>query len=200
MKNSRLDCGWVENLHCLNHDEMSKFRHICHIRGSLIYAQKLKLLILLEGEAKLISSKCGKDFIFSFVKPGNYVLLDDDSRLEITENSEVLEVNLNKIEELIENREFAMSLINALLKNILAQRKLVFDLVFSDVKERLREFLRTNSHSEKNRLITEFSLSMTTLATLLGAPRQNLSRALSELTKNGEIIKLSKGKFELNFK
>ncbi|MCR4942856.1 MAG: Crp/Fnr family transcriptional regulator [Campylobacter sp.] len=199
MKNTRLSCGWMENLERLNKDELDNFRRFSCIEKSAIYANKYKLVILLSGEAKLLSSKHGKDFIFTFAKAGNLVLLDENSWLEITQKSEVLEISLNKIEDMLNNKNFSMSLINALLTNILLQRNLISDLVFRDIKDRLKEFLLDNSKMINSKRISKFDISMQTLASLLGAPRQNLSRALNELISCGKISKISRGKYELYF-
>ena len=182
----RLNNDYSEKFDFLSKERIAKFRRKNYVKGDIIYAQKFKFIILLHGRAKLNCYENGKEFIFSFVKSGAYVCLDKNTSLEILSDCETLQINISELFELLGD-EFASSIINALIKNIYSQRILIKEIVFAKIQTRILNFLNRIANADK---IAHMPFNVITLASLLGAPRQNVSQAITKLVNDKKIVKL----------
>lgn len=199
MQNSRIELPWIEDFNFLSDEEKLKFRRVSFKKGDAVYAQNIRFIILLSGAGKLSYYQDGKEFILNFVKGGNYILLDDEVTFRITKDCQALEINICELEELFDNKKLAMSLANFFIKVIMTQRSLIKDLVFLNTDKRLKDFLENIAQIEDEKKIAVLPFSITTLAEMMGSSRQNVSTALNNLIKNGEIKKLSRKKLQLNY-
>ena len=182
----RLNNDYSEKFDFLSKERIAKFRRKNYVKGDMIYAQKFKFIILLQGKAKLNCYENGKEFIFSFVKSGAYVCLDKNTSLEILSDCETLQINISELFELLGD-EFASSIINSLIKNIYSQRILIKEIVFAKIQTRILNFLNRIANADK---IAHMPFNVMTLASLLGAPRQNVSQAITKLVNDKKIVKL----------
>lgn len=182
----RLNNDYSEKFDFLSKERIAKFRRKNYVKGDIIYAQKFKFIILLQGKAKLNCYENGKEFIFSFVKSGAYVCLDKNTSLEILSDCETLQINISELFELLGD-EFASSIINSLIKNIYSQRILIKEIVFAKIQTRILNFLNRIANADK---IAHMPFNVMTLASLLGAPRQNVSQAITKLVNDKKIVKL----------
>jgi len=182
----RLNNDYSEKFDFLSKERIAKFRRKNYVKGDIIYAQKFKFIILLHGKAKLNCYENGKEFIFSFVKSGAYVCLDKNTSLEILSDCETLQINISELFELLGD-EFASSIINSLIKNIYSQRILIKEIVFAKIQTRILNFLNRITNADK---IAHMPFNVMTLASLLGAPRQNVSQAITKLVNDKKIVKL----------
>jgi len=182
----RLNNDYSEKFDFLSKERIAKFRRKNYVKGDIIYAQKFKFIILLHGKAKLNCYENGKEFIFSFVKSGAYVCLDKNTSLEILSDCETLQINISELFELLGD-EFASSIINSLIKNIYSQRILIKEIVFAKIQTRILNFLNRIANADK---IAHMPFNVMTLASLLGAPRQNVSQAITKLVNDKKIVKL----------
>lgn len=182
----RLNNDYSEKFDFLSKERIAKFRRKNYVKGDIIYAQKFKFIILLHGRAKLNCYENGKEFIFSFIKSGAYVCLDKNTSLEILSDCETLQINISELFELLGD-EFASSIINALIKNIYSQRILIKEIVFAKIQTRILNFLNRIANADK---IAHMPFNVMTLASLLGAPRQNVSQAITKLVNDKKIVKL----------
>ena len=182
----RLNNDYSEKFDFLSKERIAKFRRKNYVKGDIIYAQKFKFIILLHGRAELNCYENGKEFIFSFVKSGAYVCLDKNTSLEILSDCETLQINISELFELLGD-EFASSIINALIKNIYSQRILIKEIVFAKIQTRILNFLNRIANADK---IAHMPFNVMTLASLLGAPRQNVSQAITKLVNDKKIVKL----------
>ena len=182
----RLNNDYSEKFDFLSKERIAKFRRKNYVKGDIIYAQKFKFIILLQGRAKLNCYENGKEFIFSFIKSGAYVCLDKNTSLEILSDCETLQINISELFELLGD-EFASSIINSLIKNIYSQRILIKEIVFAKIQTRILNFLNRIANADK---IAHMPFNVMTLASLLGAPRQNVSQAITKLVNDKKIVKL----------
>ena len=182
----RLNNDYSEKFDFVSKERIAKFRRKNYVKGDIIYAQKFKFIILLHGRAKLNCYENGKEFIFSFVKSGAYVCLDKNTSLEILSDCETLQINISELFELLGD-EFASSIINSLIKNIYSQRILIKEIVFAKIQTRILNFLNRIANADK---IAHMPFNVMTLASLLGAPRQNVSQAITKLVNDKKIVKL----------
>ena len=189
----RLNNDYSEKFDFLSKERIAKFRRESYARGDVIYAQKFNFIILLQGRAKLNGYENGKEFIFSFVKSGAYVCLDKNTSLEILSDCETLQINISELFELLGD-EFASSIINALIKNIYSQRILIKEIVFAKIQTRILNFLNRIANADK---IVELPFNIMTLASLLGAPRQNVSQAITKLVNDKKIVKLKGNRIKI---
>lgn len=196
MKITRLNLGEYMDFECLTKDELSKFRSFNYSKSSILYASKIKFIILTKGYAKLVYMECAKEFILYFLKPGNMVFVDEDLTVEFLEDSHILELNVRNLNQLLSNEKFSMSLINALLRNIILQRQIIKDIVFKNVQSSVLNFLRSLKPKQGNVVAIPFSI--TTLSNLLGFERPSVSTALNKLIKSGVIKRCGKNKFLLS--
>ncbi len=121
------------------------------------------------------------------VKSGAYVCLDKNTSLEILSDCETLQINISELFELLGD-EFASSIINALIKNLHSQRILIKEIVFAKIQTWILNFLNHIANADK---IVELPFNIMTLASLLGASRQNVSSAITKLVKlKGNRIKI----------
>jgi len=189
----RLNNDYSEKFDFLSRERIAKFRRESYARGDVIYAQKFKFIILLRGRAKLNCYENGKEFIFIFVRSGAYVCLDKNTSLEILSDCETLQINISELFELLGD-EFASSIINALIKNIYSQRILIKEIVFAKIQTRILNFLNRIANADK---IVELPFNIMTLASLLGAPRQNVSSAITRLVNDKKIVKLKGNRIKI---
>ena len=192
--NSRITDLFVDDLSFLTQEEISKFKHICYAKNNIIYAQKYKFLIILNGKGKLnYYDSDGKEFILTYANKGGYVILDKWTSFEIIENCEILEISIYKLFELLDNTKFTNSIINALLKNITMHRNLIKNLVFDNIETRTLNFLKQNSQNGK----IHIKHGVTEISNFIGAPRQNVSSAITKLVKHKKIKKIDNDTFEI---
>ena len=189
----RLNNDYSEKFDFLSKERIAKFRRKNYVKGDIIYAQKFKFIILLHGRAKLNCYENGKEFIFSFVKSGAYVCLDKNTSLEILSDCETLQINISELFELLGD-EFASSIINSLIKNIYSQRILIKEIVFAKIQTRILNFLNRIANADK---IAHMPFNVMTLASLLGAPRQNVSQAITKLVNDKKIVKLKGNRIKI---
>lgn len=199
---SRFSLGEYEDYKFLTDEELVKFRHIYYLKQNMIYANKVKFIIIKSGRAKLSYFENGKEFILSFARTGNMLFLDKNTVLEFLENSEILELSLFNIKNLLKNQPFCMSLINTLIRTIILQRELIKDVVFKDLEGRLKSFLQ-NLANEQNEFIRDkqvltMPFSVKILSELLGFERQSVSTMLNKLIKDEKLQKIGKNRFILN--
>lgn len=189
----RLNNDYSEKFDFLSRERIAKFRRERYARGDVIYAQKFKFIILLRGKAKLNCYENGKEFIFGFVRSGTYVCLDKNTSLEILSDCETLQINISELFGLLGD-EFTSSIINALIKNIYSQRILIKEIVFAKIQTRILNFLNRIANADK---IVELPFNIMTLASLLGAPRQNVSQAITKLVNDKKIVKLKGNRIKI---
>ena len=199
MNGNRLNSDWNDDiLKLLSKEELDNFRKIKFEKGEIIYAQKIRFMILLKGKLK-ISFLCGaREFVLKKKKKGSFVVQSSDATIEALESSEVVEINVADVRRLFGNEAFSMSMMNALLRNILAQRKLIYDMYFRTSEDRLRSFLIELAKEREERVIN-LPFTISNLSMLCGSPRQNISTAFNKFVKNGEIEKVGKQKYKINF-
>lgn len=199
---NRFSLGEYEDYKFLTDEELVKFRHMNYVKQNMLYANKVKFIIIKSGKAKLSYFENGKEFILNFAKSGNMLFLDKNTALEFLENSEVLELSLFNIENLLKNKSFCMSLINTLIRTIILQRELIKDVVFKDLEGRLKSFLQ-NLANEQNEFIRDkqvltMPFSVKILSELLGFERQSVSTMFNKLIKDEKLQKIGKNRFILN--
>ncbi|CUU70661.1 Uncharacterised protein [Campylobacter hyointestinalis subsp. hyointestinalis] len=199
---TRLNLGKYDNYSLLSDDELSKFKQVCYFKSNIIYCDKLQILLIKSGSAKLSFFENGKEFILNFLDKGNIVLLDKNISIEFLENSEVLEISLYKVQGLFENGEFSMSLFNSFIRQIVLQRKIIRDIVFKNIESRLYSFL-TSLANEQNEFIRDkqvitLPFSLKTLSDLLGFERQSVSTAFNKLVKTGRLSVCGKNRYMIN--
>ena len=181
----RLNNDYSEKFDFLSRERIAKFRRESYARGDVIYAQKFKFIILLQGRAKLNCYENGKEFIFSF--------FENNTSLEILSDCETLQINISELFGLLGD-EFSSSIINALIKNIYSQRILIKEIVFAKIQTRILNFLNRIANADK---IVELPFNIMTLASLLGAPRQNVSQAITKLVNDKKIVKLKGNRIKI---
>lgn len=201
MLTTRLHLGEYRDFELLKDDDLSKFRHSKIAKSSIIYANNIKFLIIKDGSAKLSYIDGSKEFIINFLQPGNMIFLDKNCVIEILSDSDILELNIKDISELFENRDFSMSLVNSLIRNVVMQRQIIADIVFGNLELRLENFLRNLANEQNENLrdksIVTLPFSITVLANLLGFERQSVSTTFNKLLRSGVLQKYGKNKFIL---
>ncbi|RAZ53485.1 Crp/Fnr family transcriptional regulator [Campylobacter hyointestinalis] len=199
---TRLNLGRYDNYSLLSDDELSKFKQVCHLKSNTIYCNKLQILLIKSGSAKLSFFENGKEFILNFLSQGNIALLDKNISMEFLENSEVLEISLYKVQKLLKNEKFSMSLFNSLIRQIVLQRNIIRDIVFKNIDRRLYSFLISlaNEQNEfiRDKQVITLPFSIKTLSELLGFERQSVSTAFNKLLKTGFLSKCGKNRYMIN--
>lgn len=201
MLTTRLNLGEYKDFELLRAKDLSKFRLLKYPKSDIIYANNIKFLIIKNGSAKLSYIDEDKEFIINFLQPGNMVFLDKYCVVEMLSDSDILELNIKNISELFENKDFSMSLVNSLIRNVIMQRQIIADIVFGNLEFRLKNFLR-NLANEQNKTLRDKSIvtlpfSITVLANLLGFERQSVSTIFNKLLRNGTLQRYGKNKFIL---
>ncbi|GEM_PF-3801107 len=188
---TRLNIGTFNNL-SLTPQELSHFRHFCYLKNTLVYTNNLKFLCIQSGICKLSYFHESREFVLCYITKGNIALLDEHVVVEVVENCEVLELSLYKFEELLENKEFSMSLFNQLIRAVLTQREFIKEMVFLGLNERLKRFLVNLSEFASDKFgVFEMKFNMTQLANLLNSTRQSVSTEFNKLLKSGFLVKVS---------
>ena len=192
---SRLTGVFEGELPHFNEEDYAKFRHLCYPKGAMLYAEKKRFLIVLSGEGKLNTyHESGREYVLSYFRKGSFVLIDTFSSFEITQNAELLEANLSTVIDLFEfNQEFAIYLFNSFLKNVTMHKNVIKELVFDSVETRTYKFLQQIADDD----IAHVKGGVSEISAFVGAPRQNVSVAISRLIKSGKIEKLGNQKFKI---
>lgn len=175
--------------------ELAKFKHICYLKGNIIYAQKKLFMIILNGEGKLnIYHKNGREYVLSYFKTGSFVIIDTFSTFEITQNSEILEANLSTVIDIFKfNQNFAVYLFNSFLKNVTMYKTAIKELVFDSIETRTYKFLLQIANGD----IAYIKGGISQIAIFIGASRQNVSIAINRLIKDKKIQKINNYKFKI---
>lgn len=195
MKKSRLGLVQTDMLSILTQDEMSNFKHEFLKKGSVIYADNMKLVIITIGSAKIAFFEDGEEFIIYNLTDQNTTIIDDSCAIEILEDSEVYTIDDSAIGELFSNNEFAKFYSETLTNILLIQRQIMKSILFENAKGRIANFLIELANEQDlmqngyKFVFLPFSLKI--LSSFVGLKRQSASTAFNELIKDGIIQKIS---------
>ncbi|MBE3606382.1 Crp/Fnr family transcriptional regulator [Campylobacter sp. RM13119] len=200
MKQTRLGLLDSKSLSFLSSGELLNFEHKILSKGSMLYSDDLKIVILREGLAKISFLEEGEEFILYQVQKNNITVLDPSCAMEILEdNSEVYLISVDKFEPLLDNSEFAKAYYQNILNIMLLQRKVIKSILFENAKGRIAHFLIELAKEQDLKqngyyyLFLPFSLKV--LSSFVGLKRQSASTAFNELVKDDIIRKITPHEF-----
>ncbi|MBE2984488.1 Crp/Fnr family transcriptional regulator [Campylobacter sp. RM9344] len=200
MKQTRLGLLDSKSLSFLSSGELLNFEHKILSKGSMLYSDDLKIVILREGLAKISFLEEGEEFILYQVQKNNITVLDPSCTMEILEdNSEVYLISVDKFEPLLDNSEFAKAYYQNILNIMLLQRKVIKSILFENAKGRIAHFLIELAKEQDLKqngyyyLFLPFSLKV--LSSFVGLKRQSASTAFNELVKDDIIRKITPHEF-----
>lgn len=189
---------WKDDiLAILNGEEKAKLKLYKARNKEIIYAQKIKFIVFVAGKAHLKYYSDNNEYILGLVKPQNFIVLDEKTGLEMIEKSEFYELSFKNLLSLCNNEKFAVSVVNALVRNLLSQREMTYDYTFLSIEERILKFLLQAYEFKKPADNIIKVCDITTMAQLLGASRQNVSKAINEHIKNGLLHKIDRNTYDL---
>lgn len=175
-------------------------------RGDIIFHKDdpgYTLFIIISGAVKIsVSSREGDEIILAILTPGQFfgemALFDDQPRsadAEAIQPTEVLMVQREDLIRLLERRpRMAITqLLKLLAQRLRATDELVQDAAFLDIPSRLAKRLLdlADAHGQKTQNGTTINLRLTQqdLASMIGARRENVNRALAYYQSRGWLSK-----------
>ncbi|MGB9679721.1 MAG: Crp/Fnr family transcriptional regulator [Thermoanaerobacteraceae bacterium] len=194
-----------ENLTELNN--ISKIRHLK--KGTILFIEGNKaesIFIVKNGKIKISKiSSVGKEYIIKIMESGDifaestlFIGGEYPATAEVVEDAQVVEIKNSDIENLIlKNSVIALSIIKLMAKRLKNIAVIIENLALKDSIGRtasvLLTFAKERGISTKEGILVEIELKRQELANLVGTSRENISRNLSQMDKDG-IISLSKDK------
>ncbi|MBE3578923.1 MAG: Crp/Fnr family transcriptional regulator [Caldanaerobacter subterraneus] len=168
-------------------------------KGEAIYFVKI-------GKIKISKiSSVGKEYTIKIMEEGDvfgestlFIGGEYPATAEAIEDSEILELKNKDIEDLIlKDTQIALSIIKILAKRLKYIAVVIENLALRDSVGRtasiLLTFARERGMSTKEGILVEIDLKRQELANLAGTSRENITRILSQMDRDG-IIKLGKDK------
>ena len=182
-------------------------KRITFFKGDSNFDTKNFFYFILSGKIKVsqINFETSKEQILYLLSSGDMfdvaTLLDgreSEYLIEVLETSEVVEVPLKDIRELVANEpSFQRFFFPYVAKQLRSMEELAVDLSLYDVYQRIiRLFAKFVDENSSSKLKIIENLSHEELASMVGSVRKVVNRALQKLKKDG-IIELSRKQIKL---
>jgi CRP/FNR family cyclic AMP-dependent transcriptional regulator len=167
-------------------------------RGSIVMMQGERgdaLYLLAEGQAKVVLiGEDGREVILSVLGPGSFfgemALLDDEPRsahVVVMEDSQLLQLRRDDFQaRLRSSPDVALALLRLLSKRLRRADDTIGSLALRDVNGRIAHLLLELAQEEGGDRITR-RLTHATIAQMVGASRETVSRTLSTLANAGVL-------------
>ena len=185
-------------LEYLTQSERTMLKYHKAKKGEVVYANKIKFIILTSGSAHLKYYSENNEYILCVVRADNFIVLDELTALEMLEKSEFFELNFKDLIELCKNDKFIASVTNGLVRNLLSQRDTIYDYTFLSIEERISKFLFQAYECKKTKDNIVKVCDITTMSQLLGASRQNVSKVINAYIKNGMLKKIDRNTYDIS--
>lgn len=156
--------------------------------------------VLLSGEVQVtMTSPQGRDLVLALLGPGEPIgelaLLDGGARsatVTATEPTEALVIYQEEFHDILrQSPDIALALLKVMTERVRATDHLVADSRFLDVPARvakkLLELANTRGVEAGRGIEIDLQLTQTTLAALIGASRESVSKALTTLRRAGVV-------------
>jgi CRP/FNR family transcriptional regulator len=197
----------------LENKKLEKLHNIATLKpvkkGCIIFTEGQKgeaVYFVKTGKIKISKiSSVGKEYTIKIMEEGDvfgestlFIGGEYPATAEAIEDSEILELKNKDIEDLIlKDAQIALSIIKILAKRLKYIAVVIENLALRDSVGRtasiLLTFARERGISTKEGILVEIDLKRQELANLAGTSRENITRILSQMDRDG-IIKLSKDK------
>lgn len=178
-------------------------------KGCIIFTEGQKgeaIYFVKTGKIKISKiSSVGKEYTIKIMEEGDvfgestlFIGGEYPATAEAIEDSEILELRNKDIEDLVlKDTQIALSIIKILAKRLKYIAVVIENLALRDSVGRtasiLLTFARERGISTKEGILIEIDLKRQELANLAGTSRENITRILSQMDRDG-IIKLGKDK------
>jgi len=188
-------------------DNISKVRHLK--KGTILFIEGNKaesIFIVKDGKIKISKiSSVGKEYIIKIMESGDifaestlFIGGEYPATAEAVEDAQIIEIKNSDIENLIlKNSAIARSIIKLMAKRLKNIAVIIENLALKDSIGRtasvLLIFAKERGIPTKEGILVEIELKRHELANLVGTSRENISRILSQMDRDG-IISLSKDK------
>lgn len=188
-------------------DNISKVRHLK--KGTILFIEGNKaesIFIVKDGKIKISKiSSVGKEYIIKIMESGDifaestlFIGGEYPATAEVVEDAQIIEIKNSDIENLIlKNSAIARSIIKLMAKRLKNIAVIIENLALKDSIGRtasvLLIFAKERGIPTKEGILVEIELKRHELANLVGTSRENISRILSQMDRDG-IISLSKDK------
>lgn len=197
----------------LEDEKLEKLHNIATLKpvkkGCIIFTEGQKgeaIYFVKTGKIKISKiSSVGKEYTIKIMEEGDvfgestlFIGGEYPATAEAIEDSEILELKNKDIEDLIlKDTQIALSIIKILAKRLKYIAVVIENLALRDSVGRtasiLLTFARERGISTKEGILVEIDLKRQELANLAGTSRENITRILSQMDRDG-IIKLGKDK------
>ncbi|WP_081427439.1 Crp/Fnr family transcriptional regulator [Caldanaerobacter subterraneus] len=197
----------------LEDEKLEKLHNIATLKpvkkGCIIFTEGQKgeaIYFVKTGKIKISKiSSVGKEYTIKIMEEGDvfgestlFIGGEYPATAEAIEDSEILELRNKDIEDLIlKDTQIALSIIKILAKRLKYIAVVIENLALRDSVGRtasiLLTFARERGISTKEGILVEIDLKRQELANLAGTSRENITRILSQMDRDG-IIKLGKDK------
>ncbi|KUK08566.1 MAG: cAMP-binding catabolite gene activator [Caldanaerobacter subterraneus] len=197
----------------LEDEKLEKLHNIATLKpvkkGCIIFTEGQKgeaIYFVKTGKIKISKiSSVGKEYTIKIMEEGDvfgestlFIGGEYPATAEAIEDSEILELKNKDIEDLIlKDTQIALSIIKILAKRLKYIAVVIENLALRDSVGRtasiLLTFARERGMSTKEGILVEIDLKRQELANLAGTSRENITRILSQMDRDG-IIKLGKDK------
>lgn len=173
-------------------------------KGSLICQPEgdgNQVFIVAQGRARVFLAYGGKEFNIGILSKGDIYSAHTRAFVQPLEKVQVLTADIATFRQKMlgdpEVTKAMVGILGSMLKNSFT---IIEGLVFKDVNSRLIELLTSEARrhgipAEEEGVIVKIDLSVEQIALLIGSTRQTVSKFLNELSQEGLIKRLERGKF-----
>lgn len=175
-----------------------------YTKGSFITqpgSEENLVLIVVKGRARVFLAYEDKEFNLGILSKGDIYSTHTRAFVEALEDLEVLVTDAMTFrQKMLDDTEITKAMIGILGGMLKNSFSIIEGLVFKDVGSRLATLLVTEAkrhgkNMSKAGIIVHIDLSIEQVAKLVGSTRQTVSTFLNELTRDGVIKKLERGRF-----
>lgn len=160
-----------------------------------------RVFIVARGRAKIYLSCEDKEFNLGILSRGDIYSTHTRAFVQSLEEIEVLTADVSEFRRrMLDDPEVNKAIIGILGSMLKTSFSIIENLVFKDVHSRLAALLSKEARthgtlSDEGGIIVEIDLSVEQIANLVGSTRQTVSTLLSELSRDGLVCRLDRGRF-----
>lgn len=164
-------------------------------------ATENQVFIVAKGRARIYLGYEDKEFNLGILSKGDIYATHTRAFVQALEDIEVLTTDVMTFgQKMLDDPEITKAMVGILGSMLRNSFTIIEGLVFKDVNSRLVSLLtnearRHGTPGENGGVIVQIDLSVEQIANLVGSTRQTVSTLLNDLTREGHITRLERGRF-----
>ncbi|RUM33465.1 MAG: Crp/Fnr family transcriptional regulator [Desulfobulbus sp.] len=186
-----------------NRDFFAEFSERTYPKNCLVSSPgcaKDQVFIVRQGRLRIYLAVEDKDFSLAILEPGDIYVTHTRAHVEALSETILLEMPTGCLHAHMATQPALSRTIISILGKLLSQSfSIIESLVFKDIRQRLTDFFlyegQHNGTEVNGSLVFSLDLTTTQLAAIVGASRQTVSTIVSNMLKQGVLVKNSRTRY-----